>query len=245
MADTGVRITVYGGAAGGDAATGEIGGNKILVETGERAWFLDFGMGFGRAGRFFDDFLQPRAAGLRDYLRMGLLPPLEGVYRDDLAAHEPDLWGRYRSHPLYRRLDHVDGVLLSHAHQDHNGYLGFLKPEVPVFTGLMTELIGKAMQDLGSPLEVSYVAPREVTNQGGSARCPASGWAGRTRSARRTNGCCRHSKAYAHSSGATLEAGRGSSRPQRKWRISRPKASSSGGWTTRSPAPVRLPSEPR
>lgn len=167
MAQTGVRITVYGGAAGRDATTGEIGGNKILLETGERTWFLDFGMGFGRAGRFFDDFLQPRAAvGLRDYLRMGLLPPLEGIYRDDLAAHEPDLWSRYRSHPLYRRIDHLDGVLLSHAHQDHNGYVGFLRAEVPIFTGLMTALIGKAMQDLGSLLEFSYVAPREVTDQG-------------------------------------------------------------------------------
>jgi len=38
-------------------------------------------------------------SGLRDYLRMGLLPPLEGLYRDDLCCHEPDLWERYRNHP--------------------------------------------------------------------------------------------------------------------------------------------------
>src|SRR5262249_28468926 len=54
-----LTITVYGGAAGSDSATGEIGGNKILVETGDRTFFLDFGTRFGLAGYFFDEFLQP------------------------------------------------------------------------------------------------------------------------------------------------------------------------------------------
>lgn len=161
-----LTVTVYGGVAG-DAESGEIGGNKILVETGEHAWLLDFGMGFGRAGRFFDEFLQPRAAvGLRDYLRMELIPPIEGIYREDLVAHEPDLWDRYRSHPHYHRLEQLDGVLLSHAHQDHNGYVGFLRPDVALYTGLMTALIGKGMQDLGGTGEFSYVAPKEVTHDG-------------------------------------------------------------------------------
>jgi len=124
-------------------------------------------MGFGAAGNYFDEFLQPRSAvGLRDYLRMGLIPPLDGIYRDDLCAHEPDLWQRWRSQPHYRRIEHLDGVLLSHAHQDHNGYLGFLKATVPIYTGLMTALIGKGMQDLGGSGEFSYIAPKEVTDQG-------------------------------------------------------------------------------
>ena len=139
-----LTLTVYGGVAGPDERTGEIGGNKILLEWADRAYFLDFGTRFAVTGRFFEEFLKPRTAvGLRDFLRMELVPPLEGIYRDDLTAHEPDLWERYRRHPRYRRLDHLDGVLLSHAHQDHNGCLGFLKPEIPVFTGLMTALIAK------------------------------------------------------------------------------------------------------
>lgn len=161
-----LTITVYGGAAGTDPATGEIGGNKILVETGDRTFFLDFGTRFGLTGYFFDEFLQPRGAvGLRDFLRLGLIPPKEGIYRDDLCACEPDLWERYRKHPAYRRVEHLDGILLSHAHQDHNGCMGFLKPIVPIYTGLMTALIGKGMQDLGSG-EFCYVAPKELTGEG-------------------------------------------------------------------------------
>lgn len=56
-------------------------------------------------------------------------------------------------------------MLLSHAHQDHNGYLGHLRADVPVYTGLMTALIGKGMQDLGGG-EFSYIAPKKLANGG-------------------------------------------------------------------------------
>jgi ribonuclease J len=154
-----VTLTVYGGAPG------EIGGNRILLEWAERRWLLDFGMRFGAVGRFFEEFVQPRGAtlGLRDYLRMGLIPPLEGLYRNDLACHDPNLWARYRDHPHYRRIDRVDGVLLSHGHVDHVGSMGFLREDIPVYTGLTTALIGKCLQDpkpTGVDGEFNYLVPR-------------------------------------------------------------------------------------
>lgn len=164
-----LEITVLAGAAGDDSS-GEIGGNKILVTTPDRTWMLDFGTRFSQTGRYFDEFLQPRAAvGLRDFLRLGLVPPLEGLLREDLTLHEPDLWERYRDHPGYRRIEHLDGVLLSHAHQDHNGALGFVRRNVPVYTGLMTALICKGMQDIaggGPEASYSYLSPKELTDTG-------------------------------------------------------------------------------
>src|SRR5207247_1951168 len=122
-------------------------------------------MRFGPTGTFFEEFVQPRGAtlGLRDYLRMGLIPPLEGLYRSDLAAHDPGLWTRYRDHPQYRRLDRVDGVLLSHGHVDHVGSIGFLREDIPVYTGLTTAMIGKCLPDpkpSGVHGEFNYLRPR-------------------------------------------------------------------------------------
>jgi len=157
---TDLRITVYGGAPG------EIGGNRILLEWDDGAWLLDFGTRFGASSRYFEEFVKPRVAalGLRDHLRMGLLPPLECLYRDDLWCHEPDIWERYRGRPDCRRVENLRGVLLSHAHMDHNGCLGFLRPDIPVYTGLVTAIIGKCLQDpkpTGADVEFCYLVPRE------------------------------------------------------------------------------------
>jgi ribonuclease J len=152
----GVRLTFYGGI-------NEIGGNKILLEDGERRLFLDFGFPYKRHKLFYEEYLKPRpGAGLLDPLAMGLLPPLEGLYRDDLMA--PGQWREFRQAVHYRRLDRVDGVLLTHAHLDHSGYIAFLKDDIPVYSTAVTAFIAKAMQDSGKAdfdQQVCYFTPTE------------------------------------------------------------------------------------
>lgn len=149
-----VKLTFYGGV-------GEVGGNKILLEDGEHRLLLDFGFPYKRHKLFYEEYLKPRSgAGLLDPLVMGLLPPLEGLYRDDLAT--PELWQRFRGAEGYRRLEGVDGVLLSHAHLDHSGHIAFLKQEIPVFATAVTAFISKAMQDSGKAdfdQQVCYFSP--------------------------------------------------------------------------------------
>ena len=136
-----VRLSFYGGI-------NEIGGNKILLEDGERRLLLDFGFPYKRHKLFYEEYLKPRGgAGLLDPLTMGLLPPLEGIYRTDI---EPvDIWQRLKQVPFYRKIDHVDGVLLSHAHLDHSGHIAFLKEEIPVYSTSAAAFIAKAIQDSG------------------------------------------------------------------------------------------------
>ncbi len=135
------KLTFYGGI-------NEIGGNKVLLEDGARGLFLDFGFPYKRHKQFYEEYLNPRSgAGLLDPLTMGLLPPLAGLYRDDLVT--PGLWEQFRDNPLYRELKQVDGVLLTHAHLDHSGYISFLRADIPIYSTGVTAFIAKAMQDSG------------------------------------------------------------------------------------------------
>ena len=151
-----VRITCHGGV-------NEIGGNKIVVQDSDVRFSFDFGTSFKRRYDYFEEYLKPRpGVGLLDVLYMGLLPPLEGIYREDL---EPGVgfWQPWRAEPHYARTS-LDGVLLSHAHLDHSGYISFLDPEIPIYSSLMTAFISKAMQDSGQAdfeSEVCYANLRE------------------------------------------------------------------------------------
>lgn len=158
-----VRITGYDGV-------GVIGGNKILLEDEERRTklFLDFGMSFSRRSEFFEEYLKPRpGVGLRDPLRLDLLPPLEGIYRSDLtAALSADDLNYLRSRPHYRQLaaGEIQGVYLSHAHLDHSGYISFLQESIPIYCTAMTATVAKVVQDAGQSgdieREVCYFVPR-------------------------------------------------------------------------------------
>ena len=173
-----ITISVYGGAR-------SIGGNKILLEDGDARVFFDFGTSFKVRERYYEEYLKPRpGTGLLDLLEMefgerekglyygSLLPRLEGLYRKDL---EPagDVWSRFRERADYRRLEDVAGVLVSHAHIDHTGYLSFLRPEIAVYCSAMTAFIAKAMQVSGIAefeKEVCYTTPREQTEGEGPLR---------------------------------------------------------------------------
>lgn len=152
-----VKLTFYDGAVC-------IGGNKILLEADGTALLLDFGTNFGAEAQFFDEFLRPRSTfGIGDLMELGLLPPLRRAYRPDLEP--PGFgWEGLRGHPSYSEVE-PQGVLLSHAHVDHTGYVSYLKGDIPLFSSLTTAVIAKVMQDTTQSdvsRETCYLTPREV-----------------------------------------------------------------------------------
>ncbi|MBI4338124.1 MAG: MBL fold metallo-hydrolase [Chloroflexi bacterium] len=160
-----VQVTCYRGV-------GQIGGNQFMLEDGDARLLLDFGTPFSERGRFYEEYLNPRPAfGLLDPLTMGLLPPLRGLYRTDMEQGLPDLWERSKDSPWYRDLRDapVHGVLLSHAHLDHSGYISFLRGDIPVLASALTAFAAKAIQDSGRTdfeSEVVYAVPREAKGSG-------------------------------------------------------------------------------
>jgi len=126
------KLTFYGGI-------NEIGGNKILLEDKKTKIFLDFGLSFFKYGKFYSEFLQPRVSnGIGDFLDLGIIPNLDGIYRNDLLKNE----GRKTSvEPS------VDGVFLTHAHADHSSNIALLHKDVKIFCGETTRLIMKAIQE--------------------------------------------------------------------------------------------------
>src|SRR5688572_15360891 len=127
-------LTFYGGV-------NEIGGNKILLEDKDTKIFIDFGKSFSKRAKFFEEYLIPRTSnGIVDFVTMGLVPDIPGIYREDLMK----LAGREIEKP------EINGVLLSHAHSDHADYISFLHEKIPIYMGETCQLILQALEERSS-----------------------------------------------------------------------------------------------
>lgn len=119
-------LEFYGGV-------GEIGGNKIKLNQDNSSVFLDFGMSFNTSGSFYSNFLNPRKLnGLGDFIEMGLLPEVKGIYREDYLRHAGINYSKDAS---------VDALLLSHAHADHANYIHHLREDIPLYMTSFSKMI--------------------------------------------------------------------------------------------------------
>ncbi|MCW4001201.1 MAG: MBL fold metallo-hydrolase [Candidatus Bathyarchaeota archaeon] len=152
-------LTFYG-------AVDEIGGNKILLKTSDGALLLDFGRRMNEYGRFFSDYIQARSKNaLRDMLRLGILPKIDGVYtrylvdmtslfeNPEVSKKVPfeearDYWKTTDVSPCDPAKPAVDAVFVTHAHFDHIQDVSFLDPCIPVYCTEKTKVLAKAMTDV-------------------------------------------------------------------------------------------------
>lgn len=111
---------------------GEIGGNRIMLRSGGNVIFFDYGRNFLREEEFFQwPFMPPTFE--EDYLKTRLIEVVEGVSGED-----------------------IKGVFISHAHQDHWGYLNMLPASSTVFIGKAAKVILEANVELGYARELPH-----------------------------------------------------------------------------------------
>jgi ribonuclease J len=155
----GASLTVFDGHA-------SIGGTKILFEQGDGRLLLDFGTNYKRQAEYYEEYLKPRGSrGLTDYLELGLLPKVRGLYRRDLFP--PYDYPRKDAEWEGQR---PTAILLTHAHLDHCGAVGFVDPTIPVVATPMTLALLRAWQETGAAdltSEITYVGARTPTDRGG------------------------------------------------------------------------------
>ena len=127
-------LTFYGGI-------NQIGGNKILLEDDDTKIFLDFGMNFEEHQKYFTEYMPPRKCNcINDFIYLKLLPNLNGLYRRDYCKHMGlDC----------KEENFIDGVLISHAHIDHVGYVHFLRKDIPIYVSNETKAIMELFSRIG------------------------------------------------------------------------------------------------
>lgn len=100
----------------------EIGGSCVELTTGDGRLVLDLGMPLVKPGNHKErfDFRRYRELSGQELVNRGVLPDIDGLYSWDSQVQP------------------VSGLVISHAHQDHYGFMSFVRPDVPVYASVGT-----------------------------------------------------------------------------------------------------------
>lgn len=113
--------------------TKEIGGSCVEVWTENTRILLDFGMPLvEREGKEFD-FSKFKELNTQELIECGILPEIKGLYNETDKI--------------------IDGVIISHPHQDHYGLSNFIHKNVKHFLGEATHKIIE-LNNLFTPQEI-------------------------------------------------------------------------------------------
>ncbi|WP_194896629.1 MBL fold metallo-hydrolase [Catenulispora pinisilvae] len=127
---------------------GVIGSSKVLITEGDHRVLLDFGLDIPRGTDLFRPPVVPRQHRyLADRLRVGAAPRVPGVY--DPAMIEPV--AGIDAAPLAEE-GPATAVFVSHAHIDHCGLVGTLRPGIEVHAAPETVAVMRALAEAGDGL---------------------------------------------------------------------------------------------
>jgi ribonuclease J len=101
-----MQLTIHRG-------TKEIGGSCVELQADNSRILIDFGMPLidSDGERFDSRSLEGKTR--EELVQLNILPNIKGLYKEEEKA--------------------VDGILISHAHLDHYGFLDYIHPDIPVY----------------------------------------------------------------------------------------------------------------
>lgn len=119
-----------------------IGGVNAAVIYGKDRVIFEFATAYDPKSDVYDGQVEKRdRSWVRDKLRLGILPRIDGVFRrqdlggDPLASVEES--------------DYNTAVFITHLHLDHMGNVGTVAPEIPVYMHKNAQIIERALEDTG------------------------------------------------------------------------------------------------
>jgi ribonuclease J len=93
--------------------THEIGGSCVELKAGNNRILIDFGIPLVTRDHKPFDSNSLKGKTIQDLKTQGILPDIKGLYKDEKKE--------------------IDGILISHSHLDHYGFLQYVNPEIPIY----------------------------------------------------------------------------------------------------------------
>jgi ribonuclease J len=148
---------------------------------------LDNGMCFSKENAYYKDFLSPRTNNdIRDYLELGLVPKIPGIYgRDKIKdiylseAHPKSKYLfktdtiSYEDYLEEHGAPYISALFLSHCHLDHIRNMLFMHPDIPVYCSKATKELLDIICDLSNDNYLQYCYP-EIDKYSNSATFPGT-----------------------------------------------------------------------
>jgi len=124
-----------------------IGGNKIALTRDGEGLFLDFGVNMKRRRAYEVSYRVFAIANKMFYhLYSEILPRIRGIYRADLIELDERVKEMLADQPELS----IQATLISHAHMDHYGAMGFLSDEIAVAVSNSMKIMIEAMAESSS-----------------------------------------------------------------------------------------------
>ncbi|MFC4598908.1 MBL fold metallo-hydrolase [Cohnella hongkongensis] len=124
-----------------------IGGVIASVTYGKDRVFFEMGSAYDPKTDVFDGkVIGRRRSWLKDKLRLGIVPKLDGIFRrEDLLGAEGVVSAEDSPYNT--------AVLITHLHLDHMAFMGMVSPDIPVYLHENAQKIERALERVGLGIE--------------------------------------------------------------------------------------------